>query len=138
MCLDKFWSVKPFWILNLRKVITFSIFVCRKFTWLYKNLYLQKTSLIKERFLFAENFFVYETFIWSIKIILQEPLLFLENIYDREKFPYCRKVLLLWKSSWPVENFQNCGKFTATNLYRKIYFLDCRKNNRSNNFESKC
>ena len=135
MCRDKFWSVKPFWILNLRKVITFSIFVCRKFTWLYKNLCLRKTSLIKERFLFAENFFVYETFIWSIKIILQEPFLFLENIYDREKFPYCRKVLLLWKSSWPVENVESLqrqihkGKFT---------FLTAEKNNRSNNFESKC
>ena len=135
MCLDKFWSVKPFWILNLRRVITFSIFFCRTFATLYKNLCLRQTPLIKERFLFAEIFFVYETFRWSIKIHLQEPFLFLENIYDREKFPYCRKVLLLWKSSWPVENVESLqrqihkGKFT---------FLTAEKNNRSNNFESKC
>ena len=102
MCLDKFWSVKPFWILNLRKVITFSIFVCRKFAWLYKNLCLLKPSLTKETFLFAENFFVYKTFIWSIKILLQEPFLFLENIYDREKFS---------ESSLTVEKFLASGKF---------------------------
>ena len=46
-----------------------------------------------------------------------------------------------WKNSLAVEKclnfkiFLDCGNFS---LPWKINFLDCRKNNRSNNFEKKC
>ena len=48
------------------------------------------------------------------------------------KFSYCGKVLGLWKMSRTAESLQrqiHKGKFT---------FLTAEKNNRSNNFESKC
>ena len=48
------------------------------------------------------------------------------------KFSYCEKVLGLWKISRTAESLQrqiHKGKFT---------FLTAEKNNRSNNFESKC
>ena len=116
----------------------------------YDLLYLclQKICLTVQKSLFAETclnqrniFFLQKTFLFK-KHLFDQLKLSCKNLSCFWKISMTvksfRKVLLLWKSSWPVENFQNCGKFTATNLYRKIYFLDCRKNNRSNNFESKC
>ena len=95
LCVDNFWSVKPFWILSVRKFAcrnffdSLKIFVCGKLRWSSKNF-------------FAENFLVCGKFPW------------------------------LWKISMTVERFLDCGKFP---WWSKNYFLDCRKNNRSNNFE---
>ena len=76
-----------------------------------KDLCFGKTFLIKERFLFAENLFIYRKFIWSTKILLQEAFLFVENFDDCEKFPYCRKVLLLWLKLLKLLKFLGCRKF---------------------------
>ena len=82
-----------------------------KFAWLYKNLCLGKSFLIKERILLAEIIFIYRKFIRSTKILLQEAFLFVENFDDYEKFPYCRKVLLPWLKLLKLLKFLGCWKF---------------------------
>ena len=60
LCVDNFWSVKPFWILNVRKFAcrnffdSLKIFVCGKLRWSSKNF-------------FAENFLVCGKFPWLWK-----------------------------------------------------------------------
>ena len=97
-CVDYFWSVKPFWILSGKKVTFFFIFVCRKFSWLCKNVCLWKTSLIKENFFFAENF----SCLWEISFFFSKN--FVENFHDCWKVPWLRK------SSLSVESFHDCRK----------------------------
>ena len=98
-CVDYFWSVKPFWILSGKKVTFFFIFVCRKFSWLCKNVCLWKTSLIKENFFFAENF----SCLWEISLII------LFFFFSSKKL--CGKFPRLLKSSLIEEKFLECGKF---------------------------
>ena len=91
-CVNKFRSVKHFWILSVRKLTNYLIFFWRKFSWLCKSLCFWKTSWIKEKVLLAENFLVCGKFPWSSKNA------FVEN------FLVCGKVPRLWKSSLIKEN----------------------------------
>ena len=110
-CVDYFWSVKPFWILSGKKVTFFFIFVCRKFSWLCKNVCLWKTSLIKENFFFAENF----SCLWEISLIIFFFFFFFQKTLWKisttaEKFLDWGKVPWVWKVSMIVEKFLDCGK----------------------------
>ena len=79
------WNIFESWVLE--KLQPFWFFLPEFFFWMFKNLCLCKTSFIKEKFLFAENFLACEKFSWSSKFF------YVGN------FLVCGKVPSLWKNS---------------------------------------
>ena len=122
----------------VKKSLFFRVFLCKK-------IYLYKTSLTrKKKFwktFFVENFFDQVNFLWKISLTVENFIICRKLAWlwklsmTVEKLLHCGKVLWLWKSSMTVEKFLDCGKVS---WLWKTHFFDRRKNNSSNNFESKC
>lgn len=129
--------------------------VYRKFPWSRKKFlcgnlpFLWKFYLMMVKVSFEKNFLVCWKFPWSQKnSCLLETFLFVGNFVDHGKGFVCRKLSYLWKISlmknlcfrkfsWLRKNF--CLGKTSLITERFLFlekFLDCIKNNGSNNFET--
>ena len=124
--------------LDQRKKVMENFPVCGKFFWSSKifcgNIpWLWKTSLCVENFLY------------QVKFLVQKISLTVKN------FLVFRKFSLLWKHFLIKENFLDCGRISWSRKISltvekfldqvkffwlwKTYFVECRINNKSNNFE---
>ena len=131
---------EPFWSLFAENFFDcVKIFVCVKLTWSRKKSFAENLAFWK---FFWSSKFLCKNFFGSRKLhCFWNSLLEIHGNFPQlwkisttvEKFLVCWKVSLLWKSSLIVVKFLDQGKFP---WLWKTYFLDCRKNNRSNNFET--
>ena len=96
---DNFCSEKPFWILSVRKVATFFIFLRRKLFWLCKSICFWETSLVKTKLFLAEKFLVYGKLSWLWKFSMTG-----EKFHDDGIFFWLRE------TSLTLEKFLDCGK----------------------------
>ena len=115
---------------------TFLIVACKIFFWLCRNVCLWKTLLTEKKI--VENFLVCRKFLWSCRSFLWKISFTVENFTICGKFPwpsnfFCRKSPWQWIISMFTEIFLGSGKVF---WLWKTCILDCRKNNRSNNFET--
>ena len=134
--ISKYWTDSRFWVLiclhwysfQMLKSITFFIYVCINIFWLCKNICLRKTfCLQKLSCLWKASFIKYilcAKFSWLWKIFMT-----VKKSHVFGKFSW------LWKVFLTVEKFPWLRK---RSLALKMCFLDCKKNNRHNDFENNC